>query len=309
MKVNPNTTRGMTMLQIAAGLVDDRANQPVTIEMGRGDGLRLASNSTASSIRDVIARKADIAIVNPSAALLQAYRGLPPFSSPQPVRLIAVIPSKDQFLFAAHPKAKLEYVEDIARLRKPIKLSLRGARDHSLHDILAAVMAEAGITTADVESWGGQLIFEGAVPRADTRRFQLCVAGEIDALFDEGAHSWIADAIAQGLDLLSLKEETVQKLEKKGYRRAWLRAADQPGQKKDVLTVDFSGWAIFVHADLAVEKAYAMSKALDERREQIPWQEERVLPVETMCKDTAEGPHQIPLHPGAEKYWKERGYI
>jgi TRAP-type uncharacterized transport system substrate-binding protein len=309
MIVNPNTTRGATMLQIAMGLVDDRANQPVTIELGRGEGLRLASNSTSSAIREVIAKKADVAIVNPSAALLQAYRGLPPFSSPQAVRLLAVIPSQDQFLFAAHRSAGLEYVEDIAKQRKPIRLSLRGARDHSLHDILAAVMAEAGFTTADIETWGGKLIYEGPVPRADSRRFQLCVAGEIDALFDEGAHTWIGNAIAQGLDLLSLKEETVQRLEAKGYRRAWLRANDQPGQKKDILTVDFSGWAIFVHAELPDSKAHAMCQALDQRRDQIPWQEERVLPVETMCKDTPAGPHQIPLHPGAEKYWKERGYI
>jgi len=28
-----------------------------------------------------------------------------------------------------------------------------------------------------------------------------------------------------------------------------------------------------------------------------------------MCRDTADGPLVIPLHPAAEKFWRERGYL
>ncbi len=28
-----------------------------------------------------------------------------------------------------------------------------------------------------------------------------------------------------------------------------------------------------------------------------------------MCKDTVEGPMGIPLHPAAERFWREQGYL
>jgi TRAP-type uncharacterized transport system substrate-binding protein len=28
-----------------------------------------------------------------------------------------------------------------------------------------------------------------------------------------------------------------------------------------------------------------------------------------MCRDTIEGPLTIPLHPAAERFWRERGYL
>jgi TRAP-type uncharacterized transport system substrate-binding protein len=28
-----------------------------------------------------------------------------------------------------------------------------------------------------------------------------------------------------------------------------------------------------------------------------------------MCRDTPEGPLDVPLHPGAERYWREAGYL
>ena len=28
-----------------------------------------------------------------------------------------------------------------------------------------------------------------------------------------------------------------------------------------------------------------------------------------LCKDTLDGPLDVPLHPGAERYWREAGYL
>ena len=48
---------------------------------------------------------------------------------------------------------------------------------------------------------------------------------------------------------------------------------------------------------------------LDARKASIPWEAPGPLPTETMCKDTASGPLKIPLHPAAERYWHEAGYL
>ncbi len=40
--------------------------------------------------------------------------------------------------------------------------------------------------------------------------------------------------------------------------------------------------------------------------DRIPWEG---LPLERMCRHTLEGPLDIPLHPAAESFWRERGYL
>ena len=42
-------------------------------------------------------------------------------------------------------------------------------------------------------------------------------AGKLDALFDEGASSWLPQALDQGFTILSLSESTMQKLEAQGW--------------------------------------------------------------------------------------------
>ena len=51
------------------------------------------------------------------------------------------------------------------------------------------------------------------------------------------------------------------------------------------------------------------SKALDARKHHIPWQGDGPLPVERMCVDAADTPLDVPLHPAAELYWRQCGYL
>jgi len=106
-----------------------------------------------------------------------------------------------------------------------------------------------------------------------------------------------------------LHEETVRKLEAMGYRRAVLERKRFPGLPHDILTIDFSGWAIFVNADLPDLLVGQMCAALDARKHLIPWEEPGPLPVERMARDAADTPIDVPLHPGAERFWRERGYL
>ena len=94
-----------------------------------------------------------------------------------------------------------------------------------------------------------------------------------------------------------------------GFRRALLSKAKYPLLEADVLTIEFSGWPIFVHVDLPDVKARAICEALDARCHLIPWQGDGALPIKTMVRDTPATPHFIPRHPAAETYWRERGYI
>jgi TRAP-type uncharacterized transport system substrate-binding protein len=312
---NPVTTRSMVMLEIAAGLVsgpDTTVRQAKVLLRDQGEkqwALSLYGSGTMEAIDAVVSREADVAIVNPSAALTLAYRGLPPFKSPQPVRAIAVIPSLDQCVFAVKSETGLKTVEEIAAKKTPLRLGLRGDPRHGLNTMVDHIVEAAGFSLADLRSWGGDPKRFGPLPWPGGEKFKALARGEINSIFDEAADYWIDDALDAGMTILPMAEATVRKLEAGGYRRGIIRKALFPRLPADVLSIDFSGWPIFVHADLPEERAAQICAALDERKANIPWQGDGPLPVEKMCRDAPETPLDVPLHPGAERYWKKRGYL
>lgn len=316
-KLSATTIRSHVILEIAAGLAAApdqplRAAQVVLRSTGaeQQSPLLFSPASTNAGIDAVVRGEAALAIVNPSAALTLAYRGQGAYREPQPVRALAVIPTQDQFVFAVKAETAITYLEDVAARRLPLRIGVRGLRDHYVHVLLAHAAVAAGFTLSDLEAWGGGLQpTETTPPRPAGEKFTALAHGELDAIFDEGAASWLDAAVEAGLTILSLHEETVAKLEAMGYRRATLARERYPKLPQDVLTVDFSGWALFVHADLPDALAAQMCRALDERRAFIAWEGIGGLPVERMCRDAADTPLDVPLHPGAERFWRERGYL
>jgi TRAP-type uncharacterized transport system substrate-binding protein len=312
--VNPNTTRARVMLEIASAMVatplQGFAQADITLTtLGQGAPARFVSNSGTSSIEAVLSRKADLAIVNPTTALALAYRGTGPYKTPQPLRTIAVIPSEDQFVFAVSGETGLASFEEIAARRVPLRVSLRGQPDHGLHMLLDQVMAAAGFLLDDLRAWGGAPKREGTLPWPDSAKFKALARGEIDAIFDEASYIWVNEALDAGATILPLGEPTVRKLETIGFRRALIRKSQFPKLPADVLTVDFSGWPIFVHAEAAEALVRQVCAGLDARKERIPGEDGKPLPVERMCREAPDTPQDVPLHPAAERYWRERGYL
>ena len=312
--VNPVTTRSRVVLEIASELVAANETLRQAKVMLRAQGapgwsLCLYGSSTAEGIDEVVARRADLAIINPSAALTLAYRGTGQYAAPQPVRALAVIPSLDQYVFAVKSSTGLTTFEDIATRRAPLRIALRGQRDHCLHAMLDHIAAAAGFTLADLAAWGGEARREGPLPWPDGAKFQALARGEIDAIFDEAAPVWVNQALAAGMTILPLAEATVRKLEAMGYRRAVISRNVFPALPRDVLTIDFSGWPIFVHAELADDIVTQICAALDARKHLIPWEQPGPLPVERMCRDAPDTPLDVPLHPAAERFWRARGYL
>ncbi|HUB95395.1 MAG TPA: TAXI family TRAP transporter solute-binding subunit [Stellaceae bacterium] len=312
--VNPNVTRSRVVLEVAAEIVaaNERLQQAKVLmrRMGSPDwAISLTALSTNEGVIEVARRTADMAIINPSAALTVAYRGKGQWREAQPVRAIGVIPSLDQYVFAVKSRFGLTSFEDIASRRPKLRVSLRGQKDHCLHAMLDHIAAAAGFTLQDMKGWGGDPRLEDQLPWPDSRKIQALMKDEIDAIFDEAAPVWVDLALDAGCTILPLAEATVRKLEAMGYRRAYIRKADYPRLPADVLTIDFSGWTIYVHAALEDEIVRQICAGLDARKHLIPWEQPGPLPVERMCRNEADTPLDVPLHPAAETFWKEKGYI
>jgi TRAP-type uncharacterized transport system substrate-binding protein len=313
--LNAVAIRSRLVLEIASELVGgaDRSIRLAEVRL-RGLGsderpLELSARSTIGAVFDVAEGRLDMAIANPSAALTLAYLGKGPFERPLPLRTIAVIPSADQYVFAVKKEIGLTRFEDIAAKRAPLRVLLRGVSDHFLHVMLDDIAAAAGFSVSDLATWGGAIRKAGPHPLPGDEKFAAIARGEADAMFDEGAAGWVGAAAEAGLTILPLGEATLRKLEAIGYRRAVLRKVVYPQLAADVLTVDFSGWPIFVRTDLPDERVTQICAALEACKDRSAWQQPGPLPLDRMCRDVPDAPMGVPLHPAAERFWRACGYL
>jgi TRAP-type uncharacterized transport system substrate-binding protein len=316
--INPNETRSRLVLEIASEMsggtaserVPDYIQPKVVLRHSRGGKpVTLFGISSAEGIFAVASREIDLAMVNPAAVLAVALRGKGIFKTPMPVRTIAVIPSWDVFVFAVRPETGLTRFEDIAARKPKLRILMRGAADHTLHHMFDDVAAAAGFSRDDIVRWGGEVQKRGSVPWPHTETFKALIRGDVDAIFDEAAHSWVPQALDAGITFLPLAEPTVQKLEAMGYRRAIMPRSAYPKLPGDVLTLDFSGWPVFVHAEADDALVTNICAALLARKARIAWEEPGELPVERMAREALDTPQCVPLHPAAERYWKSRGFL
>jgi TRAP-type uncharacterized transport system substrate-binding protein len=314
MRTHPHTTRSRLMLEVASALVNRRdwpyLQARVSLREQGSDQwpVTLFASDSPAALWEVASGKVQFAIINPSMILKMAALGSPPFTEPLPLKSIAVLPSSDQMLFAVSEKTGLKSFADIRQRRFPLKVSLRGQPDHSLHIITRQVLSTAGFSLDDVVSWGGQVRYDPGMPYGENR-IGAAERGEIHAIFDEGASTWGNMALEMGMTFLPVEEDLLQRLEKVGLRRGFIERTNFPKLAADVPTLDFSGWPIYTHSNITDQLVEDFCRALEASKDRIPWAKDAPLPLAQMVRDTPEGHLEVPLHPAAERFWHERGYM
>ena len=311
--IGRDTIRSHLVLEVASELVD-RSEWPyrqAQIHLREQSGetwpVSLFGSDSPAAIDQVARGELQVAIINPSAPLALALRGKGPFEAPIPLRAITVIPSPDQLAFAVTERTGLQSLRDIRDRRYPLRISIRGQMDHSLHLVVKEVLSAAGFSLDDVVSWGGRLRYDPGLPNSPTR-LGAVQRGEADMIIDEAVRSWVDPAIKSDMRILPFDEPLLEHLEALGFRRAVISKAHYK-LKEDIPTLDFSGFPVYTHANVPDSIVTSICSAIEVRKEKIPWQEEGPLPLDHMCRDTPEGPLTIPLHPAAERFWRERGYL
>jgi TRAP-type uncharacterized transport system substrate-binding protein len=313
-RTHPHTTRSRLMLEVASELVNRRdwpylqARVSLRAQGGNDWPVTLFGSDSPAAIWEVASGKVQFAIINPSMILKLAALGSAPFTEPLPLRAIAVLPSSDQMLFAVTARTGLKSFADIRERRFPLRVSLRGQPDHSLHVITNHVLSAAGFSLDDIVSWGGEVRYDAGMPYG-ANRIGAVQRGEIDAIFDEVASTWGNMALELGMTFLALDEDLLPRLEKVGLRRGLIEQTNFPKLTGDVPTLDFSGWPIYTHEDTADLVVTDFCRALEASKDRIPWAQEAPLPLAQMVRDTSDGHLEVPLHPAAERFWRELGYI
>jgi TRAP-type uncharacterized transport system substrate-binding protein len=307
-----NFLRAKTLWEIGLQIAADPAtpyggDRDMAIVVGNGSGdrfrprLRMATGSPILA-HDVVAGGLELAVVNPSALLTQAYRGTGLFSQPLPVRVVAVYPSWDRFVYVVHPRTGLTSLAQIKERRYPLRLSIREDPTHSTRVLVDQTLACYGFSLADLESWGGSLQLNG--PPFDRRRMQALRDGTIDAIFDEGIPTWLEQALAAGMVPIELEEVVLGELEAIGWRRVVLPAGRFPHLEADYVCLDYSGWPLYTRADLPDEEAYRICAAIQARSDEIPWEPGAFSGLDQLGRDTEATPLDVPLHPGAARWYE-----
>ncbi len=310
----PPVIRGRLVLEVAAEVLG-AAGWPyrdVRVSLsGPGAGgatIAFSGGADLAAIDEVAQGRVQVSIINPAAVLTVALRGRGPYKQPVPLRAIAVMPSPDQIGFAVTGDSGLRSLADIKEQRFPLKVSLRGNRRHTIHLFITELLSAAGFTLDDIEAWGGEVRYDQGMPEASTR-IGAVERGEIHAIFDEAVPDWAERALELGMRFLPLDEALLRHMEDVGFLRAVLAKAAYPKLPEDVPTLDFSGWTIFTRDDVADEVITAVCGALEARRDRLMVEDGEPLPLEQMVRDTPAGPLNIPLHPAAERYWRQLGYL
>ncbi len=210
--------RSRLVLEVASEMIEqeDWPNRQARVSLRPQGAAEWAVNMIASDgpgALDLVARgEMQLAISNPAMYLALAVRGTGPYKKPIPLRAITIIPSPDQLAFAVTEKTGVKSLHEIRERRMPLRVSVRGQRDHALHPITDEVLNAAGFTLDDIASWGGQVRYDDGLP-IKSNRFGAMQRGEVDMIIDEAVRGWANPALDAGMRILPLDDEILTQME------------------------------------------------------------------------------------------------
>ena len=208
--------------------------------------------------------------------------------------------------FLAYADYEANSMSEIIEKKLPVRIVTQPAGS-SEEFILRKALEAYGVTYDDIKSWGGQIIFIGEGEGAD-----LFKDKHADVLIANMAPpAAIIEEISVGgrdVKLLPISKEVVEKLAAEGFiggDRAVIKKENYNFLKEDLSTL-VTGTEILVRASVPEEVVYQITKAICENPE-------RLLQIHASLKDwiPEEGWKYlfVPLHPGAERYYREAGYL
>jgi len=207
-------------------------------------------------------------------------------------------------LFWVVDESPLKSIEQIKEQKYPLKITSSPWGSTPVWAMKRTLEAY-GITLKDIESWGGKVS-----PVAYSQAADLIKDGHAEAFFGPVLPPLTELATTKKLRILPIKEEVLASLKEKwGYDALTIKAGTQlvpqVTLEKDMLSV--VEWQVFVcRKDLPDDVVYAFTKTFLSRPDVI-----RNLHAELAAYDPPTAWKDVggPLHPGAEKAFRDLGYM
>ncbi len=233
-------------------------------------------------------------------AVRRAYDGTANFPEGafRNLRVIARIEDPAYLMVAVTRQSGLTDLKQVRERKMPVRI-LAG-----VGSVVAPTLAYYNLTPKDVEGLGGVIYAGNALLK--NANFDVIIGSGVLANNPEG-NMWYEMSLKKDLVFLPLPDDLRQKL----VREQGAQLVDIPFRymrgvgDTPVPTVGMSGEAVYGRDDLPDQFAYDVAKGLDEQHGLLKW---AVVPFSYDAATVADG-GGVPLHPGAERYYRERGYL
>jgi uncharacterized protein len=237
--------------------------------------------------------------VTSSSMLSAAYKGSPAGKEPyRNLRLIAKLEDPFYYLVAVRKESGITDFSSIKQKHLPVKIM--GADGNMM-----AILKYYGITSDDIKAWGGNL--RVSVDDAMKGNFDIVAGFLASPSMNPESSSWTA--LSQKFDLyfLELPEDVLKSIAQQNVDAEFVEVHQNllKGVDRRIKTLGRSGESIFVRDDTPDQAAYDLAKAIDEHHGALKW----FIRVYTYDPKTVWQNFGVPLHPGAERYYREAGYM
>ena len=240
--------------------------------------------------------------ITASDMLDQAYRGAHGYNDDGPfknLRLIAKIEDPFYLLVAVKADSGITDLSQIAEKSLPVTILGGGS------PISQAVLEYYDITADNLAAWGGSMgLTYFTTP--DTQ-FDVIVSELGSPSNNPESALWPTLSQAFDLRFLKLPAELLNQLVDTdlGLQKVTVKYGLLRGIESEFKTVARSGEAVFARDDTPEDAAYDIAKAIDKHRSDLKW----FIRPYTYDSNTVFENFDVPLHPGAERYYREAGYL
>ncbi len=229
------------------------------------------------------------------------------------LRVLAVLPQDDRLTFAVRADTGITSFAELRERRFPLVIATTPRDPDNLCSyVIELILKVHGITPEDIVRWGGGFL-EHENPRACIR---MAIQGDAQAVFNEAimVSQWRELVDKYPIRFIPIEPAAMEVLVNEYGVRPAVVEAGRLNNDTDIPCLDWSNWAVFVRDDMPEDLAYRITAVMVEERAEfearfhhIPvTQSPLTYPIrpERMPLDAG-----APLHPGAERYYREHGYL
>ncbi len=233
--------------------------------------------------------------------MVGAYRGTGPYARERPrrnLRLIANIQSPNYLVVAARTETGITDLSQVRAKRWPVKV-LAGGSGTGLTD---SILSYFGIPPDSIVAAGGRI---GAT-RSDRDDFDIIIYSSQGLTSAPEFDVWTDVSQRFRLNYIQLPDTLLSRIAAGDfYDQGLIPVGFLPGVDHPIRTVVRTGTVVYTTAAVPDDFAYAVAKALDEQQQLLQWSQLNFsYNVHNVWKA-----FEVPLHPGAARYYRERGYI
>jgi TRAP-type uncharacterized transport system substrate-binding protein len=231
--------------------------------------------------------------VTSSSMLGSAYNG-----QYRNLRLIAKIEDPFYFLVASRKESGIKDFATIKQRHMPVRIVGADAN-------MMTILKYYGITPENIAEWGGKM----RVSNDDAIKGDFDIISGFLASPALNPESSIWTTLSQKFDLyfIELPDDLLKIIAGQSVDAEFVEVQHSllRGVDRRIKTLGRSGESVFARDDTPEQAAYDLAKAIDENHGALKW----FIRVYTYDPKTVWQNFGVPLHPGAERYYRKAGYI